>query len=227
MGGVILKLLCVLILIIFFSTGTNGCSLQYNGTRKTDQIVLERDNTRQPCVAQGYFNDPTNWHGYLVKAKLLPQNGRIYYHIRYPENKCCIKLLLYLYGQVKELRAKTMSCLQRQAVLDPRGKQVISLSPHVAGSGCTRNVTVDGEKYIDCSSGLVLKSDRERLWNVAVSSCGSPTGLDFQYSLVIYGYVGECELGVNDSSRNDALAVFRSRSLLFIVASSSMILCLR
>ena len=86
--------------------------------------VLEKNSKDIPCVAQGYFNYPINWHGYLIKATLLPKHGRIYYHIRYPEDKCCIKLLLYLQEQVRELRAKTMSCLQRQAVLDPSGQQV-------------------------------------------------------------------------------------------------------
>ena len=78
--------------------------------------------------------------------------------------------------------------------------QVISLSPHANNSGCTRNVTEDGRRVIDCKSRHDPTSDEESLWNVAVSSCGSPTGLDFHYFLVIYGHTGDCYTGEIDQA---------------------------
>ena len=102
------------------SVGSAACGRLFN-----DTVILEQYNDQVPCVAEGYFQYPINWHGYLVKATLPGDRvGRLYYHIVYPEDKCCIKLLLYTKRQVAELRAKTMSCLQRQAVLDPRERQV-------------------------------------------------------------------------------------------------------
>ena len=79
--------------------------------------------------------------------------------------------------------------------------QVISLSPHSNSSGCTLNVTADGRRVIDCTSGLILRTEEKRHWNVAVSSCGSPTGLDFHYSLAIYGHTGDdCYTGAVENT---------------------------
>ena len=102
-----------------------GCGYQFDDSDPLgNSVILERNSDEAPCISQGYFKEPINWHGYLIKATLPPRNAMIYYHITYPEEKCCIKLLLYKHKQVLDLRAKTMSCLQRQAVLDPTGTQV-------------------------------------------------------------------------------------------------------
>ena len=82
-----------------------------------------------------------------------------------------------------------MSCLQMQSVLDPTSPQMITLSPNSPSSGCKVNVTNSGERIIDCFSGRILSSDIERNWYIAVSSCGSPDGMQFSYSMYVYGWV--------------------------------------
>lgn len=77
-------------------------------------------------------------------------------------------------------------------MVDPRSRQVILLSPTDSSSGCVSNKTENGIRVIECTSGRVLRSNEDRSWYIAASSCGSPTGLDLQYSFVAYGHVGDC-----------------------------------
>ncbi len=121
------------------------------------------------------------------------QSGRFYYHFQYPDHKCCVKILLYLEEEVASLRAH-MNCIQKQAIVKPP-QQIITLSPGYGASGCNSNKTVNGVRMIDCTSGRILRSDIDRNWYIAASSCGSPDGLDLKYSLVMYGYRGECPEG--------------------------------
>ena len=109
----------------------------------------------------------------------------------YPEERCCIKLLLYLEDQVSALRAH-MNCLQRQSIIATNPKQIITLSPSVESSGCTSNHTINGQKVIECNSGRILRSIYDQTWHFAASSCGSPTGLSMQYNLVMYGLRTGC-----------------------------------
>merc|ERR1712004_848121 len=63
------------------------------------------------------------------------------------------------------------------------------------------NQTEHGESVIECTSGRTLRSDVDRKWYIAASSCGSPTGLDLKYSIVIYGWKGECSQNQNNNCR--------------------------
>ena len=155
-----------------------------------DAQAEEEIEKTPPCVIQGHLDINHNWYGYLATVKLHPDMGKFYYKFTYAQRKCCIKILLYLSEQVDRLKAH-MSCIQKQSAVDPLSPQVISLSPSTPASGCTRNDTVDGG-LIECTSGRILRSDIEREWYIAAASCGSPTGLDIHYSLVVYGLIGEC-----------------------------------
>lgn len=132
---------------------------------------------------------------------MAPHNGILQYQISYARRDCCIKLLLYLHDDVDKMRAH-MNCLQKLGVLDPRGDQVITLSPTEENSGCTSNETVrHGEEMIDCRSGRKLSSALTLHWSIAVSSCGKPKGLDISYRIMIHGYVGTCPTKFSDASK--------------------------
>lgn len=120
----------------------------------------------------------------------------------YPEHKCCVKIILYLEEEVSKLRAR-MNCLQKQSVVDPTSPQVITLTPSVDTSGCTSNRTDEnGIRLIECNSGRILRSDIDRNWYIGASSCGSPSGLDLHYSIILYGYKGKCPESLKRSSTN-------------------------
>ena len=155
-----------------------------------DQHTEEEIEKTPPCVIQGHLDINHNWYGYLAKVKLHPEMGKFYYKFTYAQRKCCIKILLYLSEQVDKLKAH-MSCIQKQSAVDPLSPQVISLSPSTPASGCVHNNSADGG-LIECTSGRILRSDIEREWYIAAASCGSPTGLDVHYSLIVYGLIGEC-----------------------------------
>ncbi len=121
-----------------------------------------------------------------------------YYRIVYPADKCCIKLLLYMDSEVKVLRAH-MNCLQRTSIIATKPKQIIKLSPSVKSSGCASYQThrKDKLKVIECNSGRTLRSKHDQEWFIAVSSCGSPSGLTLDYTIIMYGLQGECPVIVN------------------------------
>lgn len=101
-----------------------------------------------------------------------------------------------------------MNCLQKLGVLDPRGDQVITLSPTEENSGCNSNETRrHGEDMIDCKSGRKLSSAQTLHWSIAVSSCGLPKGLDISYKIMIHGYVGTCPTKVSNASKTEHFTV--------------------
>ena len=134
---------------------------------------------------------PVFRYGYIGEFRLRAKGAKLYYTMDYPEEKCCIKILLYLEEQIGYLRAH-MNCIQKESVVDPLGPQVITLSPSHPSSGCSSNISHTGERRIVCTGGRLLRSDIERTWYIAASSCGSPRGLQLDFSLVVYGYKGEC-----------------------------------
>ena len=142
----------------------------------------------------------------------------------YPEHKCCVKIILYLEEQVASLRAR-MNCLQKQSIVDPTSPQVITLTPSVDASGCTSNRTDEnGHRLIECNSGRILRSDIDRSWYIGASSCGSPSGLDLHYSIILYGYKGECpESKKRNSSNRVAPSQISALPSLLIIAITIII----
>ena len=180
------------------------------GNTINTEVEHEREKHEKPCVIQGQLTISQNWYGYLAKEVTLhPEKGTFYYRFHYAKEKCCIKILLYLEEQVDRLRAH-MSCIQKQSVVDPLSPQVISLSPSSPTSGCVHNSTDDGHGIIECRSGRILRSDIERDWSIAAASCGSPTGLDVEYALQIYGLIGECP---HTTTVNTAAILYHSHLL--------------
>ena len=177
------------------STSPEDCALMFNASDPLrDAILLEEDQDEvdsEPCIMTGHLAKSVNWFGYLATFKFRASGGRVYYRFVYPEDRCCIKIIFYLEEQVLGLRAR-MNCLQKQSMVDPGSRQVILLSPSDTSAGCVSNKTDNGVRVIECTSGRVLKSNEDRAWYIAASSCGSPTGLDLQYSFVAYGHKGKC-----------------------------------
>ena len=190
-------------MFIIFSSSLEKCTFVINGSDPlgntiNTEVEQEIERKQKPCILQGHLDISQNWYGYLAKRLTLhPEMGKFYYKFTYAQEKCCIKILLYLEEQVERLRAH-MSCIQKQSVVDPLSPQVISLSPSSPTSGCIHNNTAasggggGGGGVIECRSGRILRSDIERDWSIAAASCGSPTGLNLEYSLIIYGLIGEC-----------------------------------
>jgi hypothetical protein len=196
-------MLKTVLLILFFSycrfdsTSLEECTYIVNGsdTFGGEDSALDMTTLNEPCILSNHIHSTRNWYGYAAKFRMRAQFSRFYYRIVYPEEDCCLKMLLYLEPQVDNLRYH-MSCMQMQSVLDPTSPQVITLSPNSPESGCKFNVTADGDRVVDCFSGRKFKSDIERNWYVAISSCGLPRGLNFEFTMYIYGWVeskeGDC-----------------------------------
>ena len=173
----------------------------------------EAEGSNEPCVINGHLMKSANWYGYLATLRLRASGGRFYYRFIYPEDRCCTKILLYLEEQVLGLRAR-MNCLQKQSLVDPSSRQVITLSPSVRSSGCLGNRTQNGVRVIECTSGRILKSAEDRVWYIAASSCGSPTGLDLRYSFVVYGYLGSCPESTTGGARSSHHCAYSSFTFL-------------
>lgn len=177
-----------------------------------DETFRDLSYLTEPCIISNHINMAKNWYGYIGRFRMRAHGAKFYYHITYAESDCCMKLLLYLEPQMEMLRYH-MSCLQMQSVLDPTSPQVITLSPNSPPSGCKVNVTSSGARIIDCFSGRILSSDIERNWYLAVSSCGSPDGLKFSYSLYIYGWVSNEHSYDNDCPMISYLSAARNNVL--------------
>ncbi|KAI0234572.1 hypothetical protein LSAT2_015173 [Lamellibrachia satsuma] len=242
------------------SSTADGCYFPGNATedpplagrrrRPTSSPLLEDErDPADPCFVTGHLDLSKNWYGYLAVMNMQSVGGKLFYRFVYPENACCVKILLYLQEQMDKLRAN-MNCLQftsvsfnalvlgaasqyilhgfwesnsrncdKQAVLDAMSPQVITLSPSIPSSGCSVNRSViGGVRMIECSSGRMLQSARARHWYVAAVSCGSPTGLNLRYSMLIYGHVGRCP---KDYSAPAVAVVARPSSWALIVNRAS------
>ncbi|XP_074427655.1 uncharacterized protein LOC141736905, partial [Larus michahellis] len=116
----------------------------------------------------------------------LSDLGRLDFHFRYPEAKCCQNILLYfddpsqwpaVYGRGDK------DCLAKESVIRPENNQVINLTTQYAWSGC-QVLLEDSVRYLSCSSGRSFRSVRERWWYVALSKCGGD-GLELEYEMVL------------------------------------------
>jgi hypothetical protein len=178
-----------------YSVDGAKCSFSLNHTWQEEiPTDIDKHLPSEPCVVSGRLRYSKNWYGYLATFRLRADSARLYYKFEYPEEKCCVKLLLYLQEQ-KNLLRRRMNCLQKESVVGA-GNQVILLSPAHKDAGCSSNSTADDEeRMITCSSGRELRSKTERDWFLAASSCGSPTGLHLNFIFQVYGQVGECPSG--------------------------------
>ncbi|ELU03865.1 hypothetical protein CAPTEDRAFT_209560 [Capitella teleta] len=164
---------------------------------RTEEGATEEGEDRSPvhssksCLIKGRLHYSKNWYGYLATFRLRAENAILYYKFEYPEENCCVKMLLYLQEQKNMLRHR-MNCQQKEAIAGT-GAQVILLSPAHQESGCRSNSSSDSHE-IQCSSGRELRSNVVRDWFIAVSSCGSPIGLRLKYAFQAYGHIGPCPI---------------------------------
>ena len=160
----------------------------------SQRLPRSAENIQGSCVVTGHVSISRNWYGYLAVTRFKQNKGTMYYKFRYPQKNCCVRILLYLREQFDLLKA-FMNCAQREAILDPRSNQVLVLSPGSGYPGCVANVTGDdGKNYIECSGGLVLKTNVKTMWYIAASSCGFPTGLTLEYRLHFQNLNGSCRV---------------------------------
>ncbi|XP_058684373.1 transmembrane protein 145-like, partial [Poecile atricapillus] len=123
---------------------------------------------------------------FLTRFCFLSDFGRLDFHFRYPEAKCCQNILLYFDDPSQwpaVYRRGGKDCLAKEAVIRPENNQVINLTTQYPWSGCQVLPGVSG-RILSCSSGRSFRSVRERWWYVALSKCGGG-GLELEYELVL------------------------------------------
>lgn len=200
----------------------------------SNSIDVIPEQPEEACVVSGRVDITRNWFGYLGVFDLrksdstsatLTSPARLYYRVVYPSGRVPVSLLFYLSDQVRALNVR-MNCNQRVQVIDQRGPQIIRLDPASPHSGCvSRSRSPDDEishvdqhtspgadssAMIDCRGGRVLRSNIDRQWNIAVSSCGAPRGLTLAYTLAVYGHKGRCPPSPGMMSGTDDISKYFS-----------------
>ncbi|KAK4805277.1 hypothetical protein QYF61_002903 [Mycteria americana] len=122
---------------------------------------------------------PQDWV-FLTRFCFLSDYGRLDFHFRYPEAKCCENILLYFDDPSQwpaVYKKGNKDCLAKESVIRPENNQVINLTTQYAWSGC-QVLLEDSVRYLSCASGRSFRSVRERWWYVALSKCGVSTPPD-------------------------------------------------
>ncbi|XP_053908564.1 transmembrane protein 145 isoform X2 [Cuculus canorus] len=134
---------------------------------------------------RGRISTKEDWV-FLTRFCFLSDYGRLDFHFRYPEAKCCENILLYFDDASQwpaVYKRDDKDCLAKESVLRPENNQVINLTTQYAWSGC-QVLLQDSVRYLSCSSGRSFRSVRERWWYVALSKCGGD-GLELEYEMVL------------------------------------------
>ncbi|XP_072776888.1 transmembrane protein 145 isoform X4 [Taeniopygia guttata] len=138
-----------------------------------------------PKYVRGRISTKEDWV-FLTRFCFLSDFGRLDFHFRYPEAKCCQNILLYFDDPSQwpaVYRRGGKDCLAKESVIRPENNQVINLTTQYAWSGCQVLPGVSG-RVLSCSSGRSFRSVRERWWYVALSKCGGG-GLELEYEMVL------------------------------------------
>ncbi|KAM6298476.1 transmembrane protein 145 [Podargus strigoides] len=134
---------------------------------------------------RGRISTKEDWV-FLTRFCFLSDYGRLDFHFRYPEAKCCQNILLYFDDPSQwpaVYRRGDKDCLAKESVIRPENNQVINLTTQYAWSGC-QVLLEDSVRYLSCASGRSFRSVRERWWYVALSKCGGE-GLELEYEMVL------------------------------------------
>ncbi|KAM9250328.1 transmembrane protein 145 [Cariama cristata] len=134
---------------------------------------------------RGRISTKEDWV-FLTRFCFLSDYGRLDFHFRYPEAKCCENILLYFDDPSQwpaVYRRGNKDCLAKESVIRPENNQVINLTTQYAWSGC-QVLLEDSVRYLSCASGRSFRSVRERWWYVALSKCGGD-GLELEYEMVL------------------------------------------
>ncbi|XP_071276965.1 transmembrane protein 145 isoform X2 [Agelaius tricolor] len=138
-----------------------------------------------PKYVRGRISTKEDWV-FLTRFCFLSDFGRLDFHFRYPEARCCQNILLYFDDPSQwpaVYRRGGKDCLAKESVIRPENNQVINLTTQYAWSGCQVLPGVSG-RVLSCSSGRSFRSVRERWWYVALSKCGGG-GLELEYEMVL------------------------------------------
>ncbi|XP_071656629.1 transmembrane protein 145 [Patagioenas fasciata] len=134
---------------------------------------------------RGRISTKEDWV-FLTRFCFLSDYGRLDFHFRYPEAKCCENILLYFDDPSQwpaVYNRGDKDCVAKESVIRPENNQVINLTTRYAWAGC--QVLAQGpSRTLSCSSGRSFRSVRERWWYVALSKCGGD-GLELEYEMVL------------------------------------------
>ncbi|XP_030825716.1 transmembrane protein 145 [Camarhynchus parvulus] len=147
-----------------------------------------------PKYVRGRISTKEDWV-FLTRFCFLSDFGRLDFHFRYPEAKCCQNILLYFDDPSQwpaVYRRGGKDCLAKESVIRPENNQVINLTTQYAWSGCQVLPGVSG-RVLSCSSGRSFRSVRERWWYVALSKCGGG-GLELEYEMVLTNGILETDI---------------------------------
>ena len=153
--------------------------------------------TGLPCVYEGSIHTDETWFGYLANITIMT-TGRMRFQFSYPADMCCQNILFYLEDQMSVINAR-MNCWQKVALLRPEDDQILRLTPRFSWSGC-HMISPNGVGIFTCQGGRSFAAstmgERPTTWYISVSNCGSLSGLELQYKIIIDGHIGDCRNGV-------------------------------
>ncbi|XP_074874860.1 LOW QUALITY PROTEIN: transmembrane protein 145 [Buteo buteo] len=135
---------------------------------------------------RGRISTKEDWV-FLTRFCFLSDYGRLDFHFRYPEAKCCENILLYFDDPSQwpaVYKKGNKDCLAKESVIRPENNQVINLTTQYAWSGC-QVLLEDSVRYLSCASGRSFRSVRERWWYVALSKMRPGDGLELEYEMVL------------------------------------------
>ncbi|MEE6500970.1 hypothetical protein FKM82_004014 [Ascaphus truei] len=133
-------------------------------------------------VLLGRVESTEDWK-YLTKFCFLPNIGRLYYHIKYAQDKCCVNVRLYFDTNLQWpslFNDKSKICYPNQEEVSQRN-QFITLSPGNNLSGC-QLIKSNSTTLIDCEKEHIINSTNEGWWFIGLSNCKG-SGLHLEYFL--------------------------------------------
>ncbi|CAH1407389.1 unnamed protein product [Nezara viridula] len=125
---------------------------------------------------------------FVARFCFLSEDGQFEYSITYDKAYSPQNLLLYYDSdhQWPAVYKSNKTCEQREAVLNRRLNQIITLTDSDFGSGCTEVFLNSSKKaVIQCHQGRRFHSSRERWWFLAISNCNSTKGLSIKYRFLM------------------------------------------
>ncbi|KAL1139755.1 hypothetical protein AAG570_006732, partial [Ranatra chinensis] len=123
---------------------------------------------------------------FITRFCFLSEDGQFEYSIVYDKEYAVQNLLLYYDSEQQwpSVYKSNKTCDQREAVLNRRLNQIVSLTVSDVGSGCTEAVS-NKSTLIQCHQARRFRSARERWWFLAISNCNSTKGLNLKYRFLM------------------------------------------
>lgn len=84
-------------------------------------------------------------------------------------------------------------------------QQVIDLSVNASGCSVSRDSSL--MMYVVCQGGRQFRSNSEHRWFVAITNCGSPSGITIDYALLVHGMTGSCPTGSGNTTEDRWMAL--------------------